>query len=101
MIPLEMAEALWSYFTVAGGHLFQPLKGGARAVKPGANFLDNPRGKVCFDLSVTQSRIGPWQNCFELGITAPSIHNNRRHIHTSVFMALYISIPQQKCDPKG
>lgn len=61
VIPAEQAGALWSYFTVAGGHLAHPCGGGgggggAEAVKPGANFLDNPGGKACFDLSLTQSR---------------------------------------------
>lgn len=65
VIPLEQAIALRSYFTVAGGHLAHPLKGGAEAVKPGANFLDNPRGKACSDLSLTQSRPSLRWDCFE------------------------------------
>lgn len=88
VIPVELAEALRSYFTVAGGHLAHPLKGGAEAVKPGANFLDNPGGKACFDLSLTQSWPSLRWDCSELGITVQVIHNNYMYIHD--FIVLYI-----------
>lgn len=81
-------------FHCCRGSLVHPLKGGAEAVKPGANFLDNPGGKACFDLSLTQSWPSLRWDCSELGITVQVIHNNYKHIHD--FIDLYIFMLKKK-----